>query len=93
MIRSILASFALVFAALPVAAVGVSGDAVQERMSQDIAAGKPLVAHVCRVSERKPADVNSGAYRIEIVRLGNNTDVSRFLRGISGRDDNLCLQV
>lgn len=46
MIRGLLAYFALVFAALPVAAEGVSGDAVQERMSQDIAAGKPLVAHV-----------------------------------------------
>ena len=42
----ILAFFTLLLAALPVAAQGVSGDSVQERMSQDAAAGGPLVAHI-----------------------------------------------
>lgn len=47
MTRQVLSSsFALILAAQSVAAGDVSGRSVQERMSHDVAAGKPLVAHV-----------------------------------------------
>lgn len=46
MIRRIFASCILILAAFSASADGVSGDSVQERMSNDIADGKPLIAHV-----------------------------------------------
>lgn len=45
-IRRILAFFIIIFAAFSATADVVSGDSVQERMSIDIAKGKPLIAHV-----------------------------------------------
>ncbi len=46
MIRRILASCIVILTAISATAESVSGDSVQERMSNDIADGKPLVAHV-----------------------------------------------
>ena len=46
MIRRSLTSILLLFVAHSVAADSVSSDSVHQRMSEDVAAGKPLVAHV-----------------------------------------------
>ena len=46
MIRTILASLIFVLVVCSAAVADVSGGSVQQRMSRDVAAGKPLVAHV-----------------------------------------------